>query len=187
MAGTAACCRDRAHQEDLNLYIKRNNILLMEWPVEYTDANGGIPSPKPSRSELMPMSASWSSAVPSYRFPIRAASTDRAMLICESCACRAEASHLRVFYAFDPRRMAILLIGGDKTGDRRFYEQMIPLADANFMMSIWPSWRRRNTMAGRHCICGASRPHVTRGTGQGCRPRHYVWGRRWTSPKCAAP
>lgn len=37
---------------------------------------------------------------------------------------------LRVFYAFDPRRMAILLIGGDKTGDRRFYEQMIPIADA---------------------------------------------------------
>src|SRR5437588_1607252 len=37
---------------------------------------------------------------------------------------------LRVFYAFDPRRTAILLIGGDKTGDRRFYERMIPIADA---------------------------------------------------------
>lgn len=37
---------------------------------------------------------------------------------------------LRVFDAFDPRRMAILLIGGDKTSDRRFYEQMIPIADA---------------------------------------------------------
>jgi hypothetical protein len=36
---------------------------------------------------------------------------------------------LRVFYAFDPRRMAILLIGGDKTGDKRFYDRMIPLAD----------------------------------------------------------
>lgn len=35
----------------------------------------------------------------------------------------------RVFYAFDPRRTAILLIGGDKTGDQRFYERMIPLAD----------------------------------------------------------
>ena len=36
---------------------------------------------------------------------------------------------LRVFYAFDPRRSAILLIGGDKTGDNRFYERMIPIAD----------------------------------------------------------
>jgi hypothetical protein len=35
----------------------------------------------------------------------------------------------RIFYAFDPRRTAILLIGGDKTGDRRFYERMIPIAD----------------------------------------------------------
>ena len=35
----------------------------------------------------------------------------------------------RVFYAFDPRRCAILLIGGDKTGDDRFYEHMVPLAD----------------------------------------------------------
>ena len=36
---------------------------------------------------------------------------------------------LRSFYAFDPRRTAILLIGGDKTGDDRFYKEMIPVAD----------------------------------------------------------
>jgi hypothetical protein len=36
---------------------------------------------------------------------------------------------LRVFYAFDPRRTAILLIGGDKTGKDRFYEEFVPLAD----------------------------------------------------------
>jgi hypothetical protein len=36
---------------------------------------------------------------------------------------------LRSFFAFDPRRSAILLIGGDKTGDERFYDQMIPIAD----------------------------------------------------------
>jgi hypothetical protein len=36
---------------------------------------------------------------------------------------------LRTLFAFDPRRSAILLIGGDKTGDDRFYDRMIPLAD----------------------------------------------------------
>jgi hypothetical protein len=36
---------------------------------------------------------------------------------------------IRIFYAFDTRRAAILLIGGDKTGNDRFYEQMIPEAD----------------------------------------------------------
>jgi hypothetical protein len=35
----------------------------------------------------------------------------------------------RVLYAFDPRRCAILLIGGNKTGRNRWYESMIPLAD----------------------------------------------------------
>src|SRR5215203_3413344 len=36
---------------------------------------------------------------------------------------------LRTLFAFDPRRLAILLIGGDKTGDNRFYERMFPIAD----------------------------------------------------------
>lgn len=36
---------------------------------------------------------------------------------------------LRVFYAFDPKRQAVLLIGGDKTGDARFYDRMIPTAE----------------------------------------------------------
>jgi hypothetical protein len=35
----------------------------------------------------------------------------------------------RTLYAFDPRRMAILLIGGDKTGDDRWYEVHVPIAD----------------------------------------------------------
>ena len=38
---------------------------------------------------------------------------------------------IRIFYAFDPRQTAILLIGGNKTGisDRRFYRQYIRIAD----------------------------------------------------------
>ena len=38
----------------------------------------------------------------------------------------------RIFFAFDPRRSAILLIGGCKVGDKRFYERMIPIADRLF-------------------------------------------------------
>jgi len=36
---------------------------------------------------------------------------------------------LRTLYAFDPRRSAILLIGGDKTGDDRWYAKHVPIAD----------------------------------------------------------
>lgn len=35
----------------------------------------------------------------------------------------------RVLYAFDPRRSAILLIGGNKTGQDRWYEEYVPIAD----------------------------------------------------------
>lgn len=35
----------------------------------------------------------------------------------------------RVLYAFDPRRVAIMLIGGDKTGNNRWYEEQVPIAD----------------------------------------------------------
>jgi hypothetical protein len=36
---------------------------------------------------------------------------------------------IRVLYCFDPRRQAVLLVGGDKTGDPSFYDRMIPIAD----------------------------------------------------------
>lgn len=36
---------------------------------------------------------------------------------------------LRTLYAFNPLRTAVLLIGGDKTGDDRWYEKFVPIAD----------------------------------------------------------
>ena len=35
----------------------------------------------------------------------------------------------RVLYAFDTRRTAVLLLGGCKTGDDRWYEKHVPAAD----------------------------------------------------------
>jgi hypothetical protein len=35
----------------------------------------------------------------------------------------------RVLYAFDPRRTAVLLLGGNKGGDERWYEVNVPKAD----------------------------------------------------------
>ena len=44
---------------------------------------------------------------------------------------------LRVFYAFDPERQAVLLLGGDKAGNPRFYEELVPRAEA-----IWERYLR---------------------------------------------
>jgi len=60
----------------------------------------------------------YSSAIEGSRFPmreLRIMSTGR---------------YLRVFYAFDPTRNAVLILGGDKTGNSRFYKQFIPQAEA---------------------------------------------------------
>lgn len=44
---------------------------------------------------------------------------------------RPRGGSVRVLFAFDPLRMALLLIGGDKTGEwNAWYERMIPIADA---------------------------------------------------------
>ena len=38
----------------------------------------------------------------------------------------------RALYAFDPRRDAILLLGGNKTGDDRWYDTHVPKAEKLF-------------------------------------------------------
>ena len=35
----------------------------------------------------------------------------------------------RVLYVFDPRRCALLLMGGNKTGQHRWYEEHVPVAE----------------------------------------------------------
>lgn len=42
---------------------------------------------------------------------------------------KSRGKQIRILYAFDPRRTAILLLGGDKTGDDRWYETHVPLAE----------------------------------------------------------
>lgn len=46
---------------------------------------------------------------------------------------------IRIFYAFDPARDAVLLIAGDKTGADRFYEKMIPKAEV-----LWKEYLDEN-------------------------------------------
>lgn len=38
-----------------------------------------------------------------------------------------------MLFAFDPLRQAVMLCGGDKTGDKRFYATMMPIAEKEFM------------------------------------------------------
>lgn len=39
---------------------------------------------------------------------------------------------IRAFFAFDPKRQAIILCAGEKGRDKKFYQKMIKLADREF-------------------------------------------------------
>lgn len=46
---------------------------------------------------------------------------------------RPRGGHLRVLFAFDPRRVALLLLGGDKSGRwSEWYEEAIPTAEERY-------------------------------------------------------
>lgn len=51
--------------------------------------------------------------------------------------------YLRVLYAFDPRRTALLLLGGDKTGDSKWYDNFVPIADGLFDQHLKQIARKR--------------------------------------------
>lgn len=50
---------------------------------------------------------------------------------------KAQGAQIRVAYAFDPTRNAVLILGGAKQGDDRFYEWLIPQAE-----KVWEQYLR---------------------------------------------
>ena len=45
---------------------------------------------------------------------------------------RCQGDPYRILFAFDPARRAILLVGGNKGGDKRWYKVNIPIAEARY-------------------------------------------------------
>lgn len=58
-----------------------------------------------------------SSALKGSRYPLR------------ELRVKAGGAQIRIAYAFDPRRDAVLILGGTKEGDDRFYRWLIPAAE----------------------------------------------------------
>lgn len=43
---------------------------------------------------------------------------------------------IRILFVFDPKRKAVLLLGGNKKGDDRWYKRNIPLAEKRYAMYL---------------------------------------------------
>lgn len=103
----------------------------MKWDIEYTDEFGdwwcGL-----SESEQESVAASvqlLEERGPQLGFPHTSAIKGSRYSHMRELRTQHEGRPYRTLYAFDPRRSVILLIGGDKTGDDRWYELNIPVAD----------------------------------------------------------
>jgi hypothetical protein len=62
---------------------------------------------------------------------------------------RPRGGHLRIIFAFDPRRVAILLVGGDKSGEwHKCYQAAIPWADKLYDDHLHALKKERNLSNG---------------------------------------
>jgi hypothetical protein len=101
------------------------------WDVEYTDTFGEWWD---ALTENEQVSVAASVALlehygPNLRFPHSSGIHGARHSHMRELRIQHEGRPYRVLYAFDPRRAAILLVGGDKTGLTRWYVENVPRAD----------------------------------------------------------
>jgi hypothetical protein len=106
-------------------------IQIMSWDVEYTDDFGRWWSGL-SEGEQESLDASvrlLEERGPNLGFPHSSGINSSRHSHMRELRTQHNGRPLRTLYAFDPRRSAILLIGGDKTGEARWYKVHVPIAD----------------------------------------------------------
>ncbi|MEX1256756.1 MAG: type II toxin-antitoxin system RelE/ParE family toxin [Gemmatimonadota bacterium] len=109
----------------------RWGVLLQSWEVEFTDEFGAWWS-ELSAGEQEFINASvrlLEARGPHLPFPYSSGVESSRHGHMRELRIQHDGEPIRILYAFDPRRVAILLVGGPKGGDRRWYERMVPLAD----------------------------------------------------------
>ena len=103
----------------------------MPWSVEYTDEFGAwwATLGDGAQEDIAAVVTQLEARGPQLPFPYSSGINGSRHAHMRELRVQSGGEPLRIFYAFDPRRAAILLVGGNKAGDDRFYERMIPLAD----------------------------------------------------------
>ncbi|MFM8701862.1 MAG: type II toxin-antitoxin system RelE/ParE family toxin [Hyphomicrobiales bacterium] len=104
---------------------------LMPWDIEYTDEFGvWLDGLSGEEQESVDASVQLLEARgPNLRFPHSSGVKGSKHSHMRELRTQHDGRPFRTLYAFDPRRHVILLLGGDKTGDKRWYEVNVPIAD----------------------------------------------------------
>lgn len=104
---------------------------MMAWHIEYTDEFGEWWNSlnEPEQDEVAAIVGLLEEQGPSLPFPYSSGIETSRHKQMRELRIQHAGTPYRVLYAFDPKRSAILLIGGKKTGNDRWYEKYIPVAD----------------------------------------------------------
>lgn len=107
---------------------------FMTWNVEYTDEFGGWweALTEAEQTDISAVVRLLEIRGPSLPYPHSSDVRGSGFGQMRELRIQHKGSPYRIFYAFDPARTAILLIGGNKTGDKRWYEKFVPVADRLF-------------------------------------------------------
>lgn len=103
----------------------------MTWDVEYTDEFGvwWASLTEPEHESIAASVGLLECLGPNLRFPHTSGIGSSKHAHMRELRVQHAGRPYRVLFAFDPRRSAILLLGGDKTGNDRWYEENVPVAD----------------------------------------------------------
>jgi len=103
----------------------------MDWNVEFTDEFGEwwVALTERAQDDTTAVVELLAEKGPALKFPHSSGIEGSRHSHMRELRIQSGGNPIRVFYAFDPRRSAILLIGGEKTENDRFYKEYIAIAD----------------------------------------------------------
>ena len=103
----------------------------MPWEVEYTDVFGDwwVGLTENQQDDITASIELLIESGPQLKFPYSSGIERSRHSHMRELRIQSGGRPFRIFYAFDPRRVVILLSGGDKTGQDRFYDEYVPLSD----------------------------------------------------------
>src|SRR5215813_15505011 len=121
---------------ELTAYVLRTIFARVKWAVEMADefAREVDTLPEDVQTEIYALSRLLEEFGPQLKRPHVDTLNDSSHANMKELRFSAANGEWRVAFAFDPKRKAILLVAGDKSGgsEKRFYKQLIAKADDRF-------------------------------------------------------